>query len=144
MQFERVHTIRDLYDGIRSGTADLNGAPHYFSSLYDDEPGDFTSSFRLCPVTAEFMELELEHWSIYRAWEAKYHTGREVLETHPGHGGINLRYDELGRELDRRIEALKPLPTLYNANFLPLPGQQSLAQGILREMEVSWTPTTRT
>jgi hypothetical protein len=33
MQFEKVHTIRDIHDGIRSGTADLSGAPHYFASL---------------------------------------------------------------------------------------------------------------
>lgn len=48
MQFEKVHTIRDFYDGIRSGTADLSGAPHYFASLFDDKIDDYTQHFRLC------------------------------------------------------------------------------------------------
>lgn len=59
MQFEKVHTIRDIYDGIRSGTADLSGAPHYFASLFDDKMDDYA-------VSAQFMERELRHWAVYR------------------------------------------------------------------------------
>jgi hypothetical protein len=88
MQFEKVHTIRDLYDSVRSGTADLRGVPHYFVSLYDDGLDDWTEHFRLYPVSIEFMERELRFWAIYRAWEAKFHRGFVHLETHPGHRGI--------------------------------------------------------
>jgi hypothetical protein len=72
MQFEKVHTIRDIYDGIRSGTADLSGAPHYFASLFDDKMDDYTQHFRLYAVSAQFMERELRHWAVYRTWEASF------------------------------------------------------------------------
>jgi hypothetical protein len=138
MAYERVYTIRDIHDGIRSGTADFNGLPHYFSSLSNEQADDISSLFHLCPVDDALLAMELEQWSIYRAWEAKFHAGRESLETHPGNGGIDPRYDALNRDLDQRIAALEPLPTLFEATFRSLPDQESLASGILREMEVAW------
>jgi hypothetical protein len=101
MKFEKVHTIRDFYDGIRTGTADLSGAPHYFASVFDDDPDDYTQHFRLYAVTSQFMERELRQWTIYRAWEARFHRGLEPRATHPGHGGIVPEYDELG-PVDKR------------------------------------------
>jgi hypothetical protein len=100
MQFEKVHTIRDIYDGIRSGTADLSGAPHYFASLFDDKMDDYA-------VSAQFMERELRHWAVYRTWEAKFHRGLEPLKTHPGYGGIVPEYDELSECLNEQIKARK-------------------------------------
>lgn len=140
MQFEKVHTIRDIYDVVRSGTADLGGAPHYFASLFDDTEDDYTHHFRLYAVSALFMERELRWWTIYRAWEAKFHRGLEPLETHPGHGGIVPEYDELSKWLNEQIQALAPISSLYTATFRQLPGQDKLPVGILRELEVAWEP----
>jgi len=138
MRFEKVHTIRDLYDGVRSGTADFDGAAHYFSSLYDED-GDRSDRFRLYPLSAAFMKCELRHWAIYRAWESKFHRGYAPLSTHPGHGSIDADYDELGRWLDEQIKLLDPIPHVYTATFRALPGQDELPAGILRELEVAWT-----
>jgi hypothetical protein len=140
MQFEKVHTIRDIYDGIRTGTADLRGAPHYFASLFDDTIDDYTQHFRLYAVSTQFMERELRHRAIYRIWEAKFHRGLEPLETHPGHGGIIPEYDELGEWLNQQIKALTPIPALYTATFGALPEQDELPVGILRALEVAWQP----
>jgi hypothetical protein len=141
MQFEKVHTIRDIYDGIRSGTADLRGAPHYFVSLFDDKMDDYTQHFQLYAVSTQFMERELQQWAIYRAWEAKFHRGLVSLETHPGHGGIVSDFDELNVWLDEQIKALTPVPSLYTATFRELPGQDELPAGILRALEVAWERT---
>jgi hypothetical protein len=140
MQFEKVHTINDIYDGIRSGTADFRGAPHYFESLFDDTIG-YTSHFRLHPVSAQFMEQELRQWAIYRAWEARFHRGLEAHETHPGHGGIVPEYDELSEWLNEQIKALAPIPSFYAATFRVLPGQEELPAGMLRAFEVAWKAT---
>ena len=139
MPFEKVHTIRDLYDGVRTGTADFGGSPHYFSSLYDDFDDAHVGHFRLYPVNAQFMERELRHWAIFRAWEAKFHRGLLPLASHPGHGGVNADYDELGRWLDEQIKSLDPISSLHTAIFRALPGQEELPIGILRELEVTWT-----
>jgi hypothetical protein len=140
MKFEKVHTIRDIYNGIRTGTADLSGAPHYFASLFDNEIGDYAQHFRLYAVSAQFMQRELRWWAIYRMWEAKFHRGLEPLETHPGHGGIVPEYDELGEWLNEQIKALTPISSLYTATFRVLPGQEELPGGILRALEVAWEP----
>ncbi len=139
MSFEKVHTIRDLYDGVRTGTADFDGAPHYFASLYDDHADGYVDRFRLYSVSAEFMERELAHWAIFRAWESKFHRGLAPLETHPGHGGVNAEYDELSRWLDEQLKLFDPLTSLHTATFRALPGQDELPGGILRELEVAWT-----
>ncbi|WOH53051.1 hypothetical protein [Bradyrhizobium sp. sBnM-33] len=141
MKFQKVHTIRDIYDGIRTGTADLSGAPHYFASVFDDNIGDYTQHFRLYAVTAQFMERELRVWAIYRFWEARFHRGIEPLETHPGHGGIVPEYDELSGWLNEQIKVLTPRPSFYAATFRELPGQDELPGGILRALEVAWEPT---
>jgi hypothetical protein len=141
MKFENVRTIRDLYDGIRTGTADLNGAPHYFASVFDDDLEDYTQHFRLYAVTSQFMERELRQWTIYRAWEARFHRGLEPLKTHPSHGGVVPEYDELTEWLNEQIKALTPLSSLYFGTFRTLPGQEELPAGILREVEVAWQPT---
>jgi hypothetical protein len=141
MKFEKVHTIRDFYDGIRTGTADLNGAPHYFASVFDDDLESYTPHFRLYAVTSQFMERELRQWTIYRAWEARFHRGLEPLKTHPGHGGVVPEYDELTEWLNEQIKALIPRLSLYVGTFRTLPGQEEFPAGMLREVEVAWQPT---
>jgi hypothetical protein len=141
MQFEKVHTINGIYDGIRSGTADFQGAPHYFESLFNDMMSNDTPHFRLYPVSAQFMERELRQWAIYRAWEVRFHRSLEPPETHPGHGGIVPEYDELSEWLNEQIKALAPIPSFYAATFRVLPGQEELPAGMLRAFEVAWEAT---
>ena len=140
MRFEKVHTIKDLYDGVRTGTADFSGAPHYFSSLYDERADEYVDNFRLYPVSEHFMERELRHWAIFRAWERKFHRGLVPLGTHPGRGGVDVHYDDLSRWLNEQIRLLVPIPSLLlTATFRALPGQEELPVGVLRELEVAWT-----
>lgn len=141
MTYERVHAIWDLYDGIRTGIADMNGAPHYFASQYEDSVDDYSGSFKLYPVGAEFAQRAMRQWSIYRAWERHFHSGKADLQTHPGHGGVNAEYDELESWLDAELARLQPLPTLYKASFRELPGQDDLPGAMLRETEVEWSPS---
>ena len=139
MRFERVHTIREVWDGVRSGTADFEGVPHYFASLFDDAADDWTEHFRLYPVTTEFMEREKRCWTIFRAWEAKFHDGFAPSETHPGYRGIVPEYDALNDWLDQCIKTLEPLTTCFSAMFRQRAGQDNLPGGILRELDVAWT-----
>jgi len=139
-RYERVHAIWDLYDGVRTGIADLNDVPHYFASLYDEGADDYSDNFRLFPVSSEFMRSAMRNWVIYRAWDRRFRIGETDLTTHPGHGGINAEYDQLKSWLNDQIASLQALPTLYRAHFRELPDQESLPSGMLRDLEVVWSP----
>ena len=141
MEYERVHIIWDLYDGVRTGVADFTGTPHYFASLFDETADDYSDNFKLYPVGPEFMERAMRQWDIYRAWDRKFRNGETSLKTHPGHGGINAEYDELKSWLDNEKRRLRELPTLYKAKFRELPGQEDLPHGMLRVLEVAWSPS---
>jgi hypothetical protein len=141
MTYERVHTIWDLSDGIRTGIADMNGAPHYFASQFDESADDYSDNFKLYPVDAEFMQRAMRNWAIYRAWERRFQSGEAELRTHPGHGGVDAEYDELKSWLDAAVASLQPLPMLYKAKFRALPGQDDLPGAMLRETEVAWSPS---
>lgn len=140
MLFEKVHTIRDIHDGVRSGTADLGGAPHYYSCLFDYQRDEYTDHFELYPVTLYFLKRELQHWAIFRTWESNFHRGLVPVETHPGHGRMDAKYDQLGGWLDAQMKFLKPLPIVYSATFRVIEGQELQPAGVLRELEVCWSP----
>lgn len=134
---EHVYMVWDIYDGVRSGIADYLGEPHYFECVVDDQEQEYSNNFELKPIDRETLLEAQEQWSIYRAWEAKFHGGSEVLETHPGHGGVNQRYDELERLVKDRLEAI-PVATSVPASFQAKEDQPELPDGCLREMEVVW------
>jgi hypothetical protein len=139
MRFEKVHTVRHFWDGIRSGTADFQGAPHYFSCRFDHEADDYADDFQLYPVTPLFMERELEHSAIFRAWRDRFDRGLEPSETHPAFGGLDARYDELTLWLDAEIESLEPIPTKHSATFRAVRAQGDVPPGLFRDQEVAWT-----
>lgn len=136
MMFEKVHTVDHYYDGVRSGTADYGGSPHYFSSLINQDASEFSDKFRLYPVDAAFMERVLRDWKRFRAWEAKFYQGLAPLDAQPGDAEDN----DVCHWLDAEIKRIAPLPSLFIATFRACPGQEDLAPGILRELEVAWTP----
>ena len=136
--YERVYMVWDIYDGIRSGLAEFRGVPHYFECVFEDE--DYTDSFELRRVDAALLAEATEQWSIYRAWESRFHSGEVPLETHPGHGGLVPRYDDLERSINARLESLTAHSVFASANFRFVESQPALPDGCLREVEVLWTP----
>ena len=106
--------VWDLYDGVRTGLADFKGSPCYFSSVFEEE---YTDKFEVSPINEEFLALATEQWEIYRDWEMLYHSGKEKLSNHPGHGGISQRYDELENTLKGQLSTLNPHSELYRPEF---------------------------
>src|SRR5689334_6536624 len=124
--------VWDLYDGIRSGLAEYRGAPYYFECVFQND--DYTDSFELRPVDATLLAEATEQWLIYRAWERRFHSGEVSLETHPGHGGIVPRYDELERSINARLESIAVKPLIASAQFRVVEGQPALPDGCLKEV----------
>jgi len=135
---ERVLMVWDIYDGVRSGVALYRGEPHYFDCEFDREIGDYTDVFRLWPIGANLLQLAIEQWQIYRAWERRFHSGELTVETHPGHRGQNARYDEIKDHIEAFLESLGEPAHRVTAKFEAREGQPELPHGCLSEMEVAW------
>ena len=143
MPFERVLQIWDYYDGVRSGVALVDGAPHYFECIWDNGADNYSDLFHLYPVSEEFMRKANQQWGIFRAWEAHFHRlpepeRRAAVKTHPGHGNINAEYDKLEFWLNRERKSLKALPRKYSPTFRALPNQKDRPPGTLPELEAAW------
>ncbi|WP_223243595.1 hypothetical protein [Streptomyces sp. CBMA123] len=89
--FERVYAELEWYDGPRAGLADIDGKPHYFQN--DDY--DHADEYRVGPASEAAVELEREQWAIFARWNEHYQAGTVGSDSHPGLGGIDVRYDEL-------------------------------------------------
>ncbi|SMX26656.1 hypothetical protein TRP8649_00741 [Pelagimonas phthalicica] len=135
---EQVYVVWDLWDGVRSGIADYDGAPHFFEYKFDNDLADFSEVFELRMIDAETLQMALDQWAIYRAWEAQFHSGRVKLETHPGHGGIDQQYDQLEQALKQRISEA-PVVAQVGARFQPIERQTDRPYGCLLDMEVMWS-----
>lgn len=100
-EFEAVHVELDWYDGPRAGLADIDASPHYFRAVLDyahpDAPDD---EYFVWPADAAALAWEREQWAIFVEWNTRYEAGTTTTEAHPGHGGVDARYDELTRLLE--------------------------------------------
>jgi hypothetical protein len=92
--FEAVHVELDRYNGPLTGVADVGGRPHYFQARGTGS-GAPAGEFFVWPVDPAAFALEQESWGIFVRWNAGYEGGETGVESHPGVGGIDARYDEL-------------------------------------------------
>lgn len=91
--FERVNVELEWYDGPRAGLADIDGKPHYFQNHdYDHHDED---EYQVWPASEAAAVLERERWAIFAQWNERREAGEAGLESHPGHGGVDARHDEL-------------------------------------------------
>lgn len=102
--FERVYVELEWYDGPREGVADVDGAAHYFQND-DYDHADEAAEYRVWPASVEALALEREQWAIYARWNERYEAGTVAPDSHPGHGGIDARYDELTALLTQHRQA---------------------------------------
>ncbi|MFJ5234647.1 hypothetical protein ACIQBJ_32710 [Kitasatospora sp. NPDC088391] len=96
--FERVYVELEWYDGPRSGLADIDGKPHYFQG-FDYDHADEADEYRVWLVSEAALEWEREQWAIFARWNELSRAGTVGQDSHPGHGGISARYDELDQLL---------------------------------------------
>ncbi|ANB07122.1 hypothetical protein SAM40697_3164 [Streptomyces ambofaciens] len=90
--FERVYAELEWYDGPRVGLADINGKPHYFQNR---DYAEGTDEYQVWPASEAAVTLEREQWAIFTRWNERRAAGEFGPESHPDHGGIDARYDEL-------------------------------------------------
>ena len=138
---ESVHMVWEIYDGPRSGIADLDGVPHYFECLFDEEKQDWSEKFDLKPISESLFENATEQWKIYRDWEEKYHSGNLSIDTHPGNRGVNPRYDWLEDNIKKELAKTNKSVSLFAA-FHAADKQPDLPSGCVPTLEVKWQKET--
>lgn len=92
---EIVYVELDYYDGPRSGVANYFGYPHRFKCIFDETQDEYSDVFLVYPISREHLKLEQEQWRIFILWNNDYEAGNTTTETHPAHGGVSERWDEL-------------------------------------------------
>lgn len=93
--FERVCVENDWYDGPKEGIAEIDGVPHRFQLLFDENEDEYLSTFKVWPVSLEELVLEIEQWCIFVNWNIRYESGEVDAESHPANGGRDFRWDEI-------------------------------------------------
>ena len=145
--FERVYTITDYYDGPRAGVADFQGTPHVYRSLYLDSEtwNPDETGFELSPISQETLRLALEGWVIWQRWDIAFRHG-EITAIDPADSNWGAMPEDLVRrdELDTFLEPLLVIDTanrvLANGEFRAGEAAHDLPPGVLRPLEVCWTP----
>ncbi|WP_416958748.1 hypothetical protein [Streptomyces sp. Agncl-13] len=88
--FEPTYVDLEWYDGPRKGLALVDGVPHYYEG-WEYDRADEADEYLVWPASEAAVAMEREQWAIY----VTYEVSDAGLEEHPGHGGIDARYDEL-------------------------------------------------
>ena len=92
---EKVYVENEWHDGPQAGVADINGVPHRFIPIYNEADDDYAGSFLVWPIDKEMLALEVEQWGIFVAWNNLYGSRQTDTNSHPAHGGRNVRWDEI-------------------------------------------------
>lgn len=140
MAYERVHMIWEYWEGPRSGIADCGGRPFHFSGVYDEHEYAYTDSFVLTPFDEGTFALAQEEWAIWRRWEADFHAGRVLRESHPSYGHYDPRYNELRQLLNGEIEHRSAQALKMRGEFRPAVSEQEAFPGQRHLFEVEWSP----
>ena len=110
MSMDKIYTVDDYYDGPVSGVADLNGKPHYYECIFDEETDEYSKVYRLSPISENTLRLVQEQWDIWLRWNETFKDGKIKISTHPA-----LPEDE---ERCSEIEALtKKEKTTFGKNY---------------------------
>jgi hypothetical protein len=63
--------------------------------LFDEEADQYLGTFLVWPIEQRVLDQETEQWRIFVEWNASYEAGEATTESHPAHGGLSARWDEL-------------------------------------------------
>lgn len=123
---QRVYVENDWYDGPRAGVTDLNGQPHRFLSLFDEQE-DGEETFLVWAIDESELALEYAQWEIFVNWNAQYEAGLVGAQTHPGRSGNSKRWEEIDALLTARRKSPPQCARRAKARMVPLEEQQRYA-----------------
>ena len=114
--------------------------PHLYESIWDDVLDNYSTSFRLSPVSNSILELALEDWNIWRRWETAFHRGETTKDTHPALPIDARRHEELKRLLKHKLIIDAGNFVLATAEFRVRDNNPRPEYG-MKPLEVKWSRT---
>jgi hypothetical protein len=136
--YEEVFTVTDYYDGPRQGVANFKGVPHFYDCIFDEMRSNYSSLYRLTPISPHIFDLAREDWAIWERWESAFHAGNTTHETHPALPQDRARHEEIRAVLDSVLQTDKEGCTVQTGLFEVL-GSPTLPKGAIRPLKVKWT-----
>jgi len=134
--YEKVYTITDYYDGIRSGIADFRGVPHYYECPLNDNHQGYADYFLLRPIDEETFNLALEDWDIWGRWFESLQAHETTQETHPALPQDRERHNMIKSVLSEQLVVDYDRDLRAQANFRPISG--GYAGSPTGTFEVNW------
>lgn len=138
--YDRVFTVYDYYDGPRKGIASFLGKPHLYECIFDETKDDYSDLFRLTPIGEDTLRLAQEDWDIWQRWEYAFHNGKAQVDTHPALPVDASRHAELKRILDNAMVTDPKTAIVRVGLFDVLGDHRDLPKGVLRPLQVKWSP----
>ncbi|QQP99990.1 hypothetical protein [Lysobacter enzymogenes] len=139
MAYEPIHMTWDYWDGPRTGIADCEGRPHYFSCLFDPQQEEYRDLFAVTPIDAETWDWAQQHWAIWQRWEAEVNAGRLTPESHPKYGHFDPRYTELEALIDAGIDRLRGQTARRRGALRRRAVEGELFPGQWNRYEIEWS-----
>ncbi len=104
MNKEKVHSVEIYWDGPLSGSADFNGAPHFFDILEDEvESNENYLEYTLIPLTEKIKFKILENRSIWERWTEAFERGDVGYESQPALPHESDKYHSNKAEIDNYL-----------------------------------------
>jgi|ERR1022692_278238 hypothetical protein len=136
--YEEVFAVTDYYDGLvqvlRTSKANLTST---IASL-DEMRSDYSSLYRLTPISPHIFDLAREDEAIWERWELAFHAGSTTRETHPALPQDRVRHEEIRAVLNSVLKTDKEACTVRTGLFEVL-GSPTLPKGAIRPLKVKWT-----
>jgi hypothetical protein len=126
MNWDRVLTINDYYDGPRLGIAEVNGIPHIYEAEYDHNDEVFGDTYFLSPVDEELLSLILEDWGIWLRWDAAFKKDEVTVENHPALPADRERHEAIKLAVGDRLRVNAKEAIYLKAEFRNLPAGKAL------------------
>ena len=136
--YEEVFTVTDYYDGPRKGVANFRGEPHFYDCIFDDGKDEYSDLYRLTPLSQRSFELAKEDWTIWKKWEAAFHSGRATVESHPALPQDRARHEEIRAILDSALTTNAAVCVTQHGSF-ERRGSGEYPKGVMRPLQVRWT-----
>ncbi len=135
MSHNPIFTVDEYYDGPISGVTELNGKPHIYQCIFDENEDEYSQRYYLQQIPQDIFTLKLEQWELWLKWVAAFKKGEVTTDTHP----VLPEDSKRNKELDKlTIEATTiniDLCEIMRAEFI-VPTKPSWAS----TWQVRWVP----